>query len=129
MRSLSPVRVADGLASHGRIRSETVFGSSLGGSRALPLTGARSSDQLAEQLGSPPSHHVPRSSRSRQAPTRARNARIENTVRTPFQKSHGPSYAALARASSPGDAPAEMRASSSFIGTFTKTVSKKPPPM
>ena len=33
----------------------------------------------------------PRSSRSRQAPTRTRNARNENTVRTLFQKFHGPS--------------------------------------
>ncbi len=52
----------------------------------------------------------------------------ENTVRTPFQKFHGSSKAALARASSPGDASAETRASSSFSGTFTFIVSKKPPP-
>src|ERR671910_974339 len=140
MVSLSPVGMADGLASLKRIRSKREVaksmrhrlrsressadcgieweygilwsertrgpftdGLSLGGSRGLPLTGTRSSDQLAKQLGCP--HRVPRSSRSRQAPTRARNARIENTVRTPFQKFHTPSYAALARASSPGDAP------------------------
>ena len=32
-----------------------------------------------------------RSFRSRQAPTRATNASVEKTARTPFQKSHGPS--------------------------------------
>src|SRR5918995_1143830 len=69
-----------------------------------------------------------RSSRSRQAPTRATNARNENIVRTLFQKFHGPSYPALARASSTGDASAATLASCSFSGTFTKTVSRNPPP-
>src|ERR687897_2524353 len=68
-----------------------------------------------------------RSSRSRQAPTRATNARNENIVRTLFQKFHGSSYPARARASSPGDASATL-ASCSFSGTFTKTVSRNPPP-
>src|SRR5918992_6272590 len=70
-----------------------------------------------------------RSSRSRQAPTRATNARNENIVRTLFQKFHGLSYPALARASSPGDASAATLASCSFSGTFTKAVSRNPPPM
>src|SRR5215211_8172122 len=70
-----------------------------------------------------------RSSRSRQAPTRATNDRNENIVRTLFQKFHGPSYPARARASSPGDASAATLASCSFSGTFTKTVSRNPPPM
>src|SRR5918993_579212 len=90
MVSLSPVRIADGLASLKRIRSKREVaksmrhrlrsressadcgieweygilwsertrgpftdGLSIGGSRGLPLTGARSSDQLAKQLGAP----------------------------------------------------------------------------
>ena len=49
----------------------------------------RKPDRTAEYLDS--RHRLPRFSRKRQAPMRDRNAMDENTVRTPFQKSHGTS--------------------------------------
>src|SRR5829696_2228907 len=67
------------------------------------------------------------SDRQRQAPMRVRNASDEKTVRTPFQKFHGPSCFALTRARAAGPT-SPTRASSSFIGTFTKNVTMKPPP-
>ena len=57
----------------------------------------------------------------------ATNASDEKTVRTPFQKFHGPSYSTLTRESVAGAA-SPTPASSSFIGTFTRRVSRKPPP-
>ena len=49
------------------------------------------SPRLHYENVSRPTVRGPWSSRSRQAQTRARNARNENTVRTPFQKTHGSS--------------------------------------
>ncbi len=60
---------------------------------------------------------------------RAKNARVENTVRTQFQKYHGPSKAALASASTRAGALESTAASSWVIGTFTTIVRRKPPPM
>ena len=47
----------------------------------------------------------------------ARNASDEKSVRTPFQKFHGPSYSTLARESAAGAA-SPTRASSSFAFCF-----------